>query len=101
VLSSGLRNAFMVSTSLLPISAVVPTRNRAVVFRRTLESLAKQTFQPLEIICIDASDDLATKELFSSAPKGLGSKIIWLRAKETGAASQRNEGVAAATQPVL
>ncbi len=39
--------------SLLPVSAVVATRNRAAMLRRTLDSLAKQSAQPAEIIMVD------------------------------------------------
>ena len=52
----------------LPISAVVPTRNRAAFLRRTLESLAHQSAQPAEIILVDASEGDATAALAASPP---------------------------------
>ena len=44
------------STGLLPMTMIVPTRNRATAFRRTLESLAAQSPQPAELIIVDATD---------------------------------------------
>jgi len=40
-------------TELLPISALVPTRDRAAVFCRSLDSLAQQSVQPVEMIVVD------------------------------------------------
>ena len=48
-------------TKLLPISAIIPTRDRATVFRRTLESLAQQSVQPVEMIVVDGSDGEETR----------------------------------------
>ncbi len=87
--------------TLLPISAVVPTRNRAVVFGRTLTSLAALEAQPTEVVVIDSSDDQATAELCDRPPDGLCARLNYLRAEKTGAAPQRNQGVAAATQPAI
>ena len=89
------------SSELIPVSAVVPTRNRAASFRRMLESLAQQSSQALEIICIDASDDSATKEVVDAVFGGLQSHLVWKKAAVIGAATQRNQGVGAATQPFV
>jgi glycosyltransferase involved in cell wall biosynthesis len=48
-------------TELLPISALIPTRDRATVFCRTLESLAQQSVQPLEMIVVDGSEGEDTR----------------------------------------
>ena len=48
-------------SELLPISAIIPTRDRATVFRRTLESLAQQSVQPVEMIVVDGSDGDETR----------------------------------------
>lgn len=53
-------------TELLPISAIVPTRDRAAVFRRTLESLAQQSVQPVEMIVVDGSDGEETRSRYKS-----------------------------------
>jgi glycosyltransferase involved in cell wall biosynthesis len=48
-------------TELLPISAIVPTRDRATVFRRTSENLAQQSVQPVEMIVVDGSEGKETR----------------------------------------
>jgi glycosyltransferase involved in cell wall biosynthesis len=86
----------------ISVSAIIPTRNRPVILRRTLESLASQAAQPEEIILIDGSDDDSTYQLCGVQPvAGLGSEVRWVRASVLGAAAQRNQGVALATQSVI
>ncbi len=85
-------------------SGVIPTINRADVLSRTLASLQKQDWQPEELIIIDASQDASTRELIQSrAPDFLarGCRLSWQRATLAGAASQRNQGVAAASKPFI
>jgi GT2 family glycosyltransferase len=86
---------------LLPISAIVPTRNRSVVLGRMLESLAVQSAQPVEMVVVDASDGDETEKLTRDAPSGLKTRIIYQRAKETGAAAQRKQAITAATQDAI
>jgi glycosyltransferase involved in cell wall biosynthesis len=87
--------------NLVPISTVVATQNRATLFKRTLESLAGQSAQPLEIIVIDASNDSATKQLCQSMIPDLQSQIKWVAADVSGAAPQRNQGAAMAAKPFI
>jgi len=87
--------------STLPFSAIIPTRNRTTVLRRTFESLAQQSAQPIEITIVDASDGTETEELCREPVPGLVARIRWLRAIERGAAVQRNEGVAFAAEGVV
>lgn len=88
---------------LIPASAVVPTRHRAQVLARTLNSMLAQQTLPSELIVVDASEDGETrKEVEAFSVKiGAGCRVRWLRADAAGAAVQRNQGVAAATQPVI
>ncbi|WP_413171247.1 glycosyltransferase family 2 protein [Anabaena azotica] len=85
----------------LPISALVPTRNRSEPLRRTLESLAQQSAQPVEIIVVDASDDDSTKEICTSFIPELITKIHYYRAIKVGAATQRNQAMVYATQNTI
>ncbi len=90
------------SPELLPIAAIIPTRNRAAVLRRTLQSLAIQSAQPTEVVIVDASDDRSTRRLCVASPiPGLCSAILWRHASSAGAATQRNQGVASCSQPVI
>ncbi len=81
---------------------VIPTRDRAMVLRRTLESLAAQSAQPAELTIVDASEDSSTRSLCQdeSIP-GLCSAVSWHPARVGGAASQRNQGVCACSLPVI
>jgi glycosyltransferase involved in cell wall biosynthesis len=85
------------------ISAIVPTRERAAVLQRTLRSLAAQGVLPSELIVVDGSAGDDTKAVVDQwgADVAPAAKVIWLRATTLGAAAQRNQGVAIATQPYI
>jgi GT2 family glycosyltransferase len=80
----------------IPISAIIPTYKRFEALKRTLQSISQQNSQPSEIIIIDASEDDSTYALCKSGIEGLLSTIIWQKATEKGAATQRNQGVSVA-----
>ncbi len=86
---------------LLPVSAVIATRHRAGPLGRTLASLAAQGAVPGELFIVDASTDDATAALYRELPGPLMDALRYQRASVPGAASQRNEGVARATQPFV
>lgn len=87
---------------LLPLSAIVPTRNRAASFEKMLRSLARQPAQPSEMIVIDASLDDATRSICQSKSiEGLATRVQYVTADETGAASQRNQGIKLSTQEAI
>jgi glycosyltransferase involved in cell wall biosynthesis len=76
-----------------PISAVIPTANRADVLRATLISLSNQNVQPAEIIVIDASDNDDTEKVCAAQFAKLESNITYFKAVKKGAATQRNQGM--------
>jgi len=87
---------------LLPVAMVIPTRDRAAVLRRTLESLALQSAQPAELAIVDASRDRSTRSLcLEGSIPSLRSAVSWSCAELVGAASQRNQGVRLSSQPVI
>lgn len=88
-------------SNLLPISAIVPTKNRTLPLSRMLNSLAQQSAQPLEIIIVDGSTTLATQILCQTNIDNLASKIIYQQAIEIGAATQRNQAIASASQHTI
>ncbi len=88
-------------TQILPISAIVPTRNRHLPLARTLRSLAQQSVQPLEMIVVDGSQDDRTQSLLQIEIPGLQTQIKYYQATELGAATQRNQAMAHASQPVI
>jgi GT2 family glycosyltransferase len=63
--------------------------------------LAQQSVQPVEMVVIDASTNLDTQNLCQSHIAGLLTKIIYHRATETGAATQRNQAMTYATQDII
>ncbi|MEL7420932.1 MAG: glycosyltransferase [Cyanobacteria bacterium J06555_3] len=83
---------------LLPISAVVATRDRPIPLKTMLESLAKQSVQPQEMIVIDGSDDEQTQQLCAGKITGLATEIHYYRATEVGAATQRCQAMKYITQ---
>ncbi len=87
----------------LPMSAVVPTKDRSEVLRRTLASLERQRVFPAELIVVDASAGPETRELLREfGNRALGNCMVrWINATTCGAAVQRNQGVEASTQPVV
>lgn len=89
------------TAQLLPISAVVATRNRPHALRRTLASLAEQSAQPAEMIVVDASTGDETQQVCAVPPAGLTSELRWVRAELAGAAAQRNQGVDLARHDVI
>ncbi|ELS02158.1 putative glycosyltransferase [Xenococcus sp. PCC 7305] len=83
---------------LIDVSAIIPTKNRVLPLTRMLISLAQQSVQPLEMIVVDASINDETKQLCQSQIINLDTNIIYHRATETGAATQRNQAMKYATQ---
>ncbi len=90
-------------TTDLGASAVVPTRNRPEALGRTLDSLLKQDVLPAELIVVDGSENDSTRRVVESfGERAAGACVVkYMRAETLGAAVQRNQGVAVATQPVI
>lgn len=86
--------------AVIPVSAVIPTRHRAVVLARLLDDIQSQDALPAEILVCDASEDDATQKLVKDTARGLtGTRLQWLKAGQPGAAAQRNQAIAAASEP--
>lgn len=89
---------------IIPFSAVIPTRSRATVLDRVLGGVLAQSAMPAEIIVIDASPDDDTRKVvaeFAARADPLGCRTTWQSAHVAGAAVQRNQGVALATQQTI
>lgn len=80
-------------------SVIIPTRNRPDALKRTLDSYLKQKIAAAEVLIIDASEANSTEKLVRQAPKEYA--LRYLKAQNVGAATQRNQGIEAATQPFL
>ncbi|MEQ8972138.1 MAG: glycosyltransferase [Coleofasciculus sp. C1-SOL-03] len=91
----------MSKPQLLPISALIPTRNRSLPLSKMLNSLAEQSAQPIEIIVVDGSLDNDTQKLCQANIPGLATQIIYHKATEIGAAAQRNQAMSYASQNTI
>ena len=85
----------------LPITAIIPTRNRPVSLARTLLSLSQQSAQPIELIVVDGSTDDQTQRVCHQPPVELATQIHYYRASAIGAATQRNQAFEYASQPYI
>jgi glycosyltransferase involved in cell wall biosynthesis len=87
----------------LPVTAIVPTRNRAIPLRQTLLSLVEQQEVPAQLIVIDASDNGESRSVLDAFRETIGSHcaIDWQPAEVRGAAAQRNQAMARVHQPVV
>ena len=87
----------------LPISLVIATCGRPAVLGRMLESVKEQDARPAEIMIVDVSDDGETRRVIEDLAGDFepGCRLCWLRAGARGAAVQRNQGVAEASQAVI
>ena len=61
------------------VSVVIPTRNRSKELKRLLLSILKQTILPKEIIVVDDSDNLMTKQLIHNFSKFFVRKKVRIR----------------------
>jgi glycosyltransferase involved in cell wall biosynthesis len=89
--------------TIVPLSAILPTRNRATILARFFDSLEQQDTMPAEMVICDASSDDASWHICKEREARWGSRVQWIieRAHRTGLAPQRNQAVAAATQPFV
>ncbi|HEY0974505.1 MAG TPA: glycosyltransferase family 2 protein [Solimonas sp.] len=78
------------------ISVVLPTRNRARLLRRAVDSVLGQTFRDLELIVVnDASTDDTAAVLAELQAQDARIRVLH-REKNSGAAAARNAGIAMA-----
>jgi GT2 family glycosyltransferase len=86
--------------TVVPISAVVATRDRAASLGKTFESLLLQDVLPREVIVVDSSANEASKNFVSEFENRISpeASVRWIRAEVAGAAPQRNQGVALSSQ---
>jgi glycosyltransferase involved in cell wall biosynthesis len=85
----------------LPVSGLIPTRNRRAPLERVFRSIAEQSAQPVEIVVVDASTSEETAELCAMKIPGLESRIVYHRAHVAGAVEQRNQAMSYVTQDAV
>ncbi len=85
--------------TIIPASVIIPTLDRRERLNQTIASLLAQNVRPAEIIIVDASAPTTNTQDLPTPAEGI--RLRCLGATTRGAAAQRNEGVAAATQPFI
>jgi glycosyltransferase involved in cell wall biosynthesis len=75
------------------VSVVIPTRNRAHLLARTVDSVLRQTTQELEVIVVDdGSSDNSGAVAAATDPR----VVVLRNAQSAGVSAARNRGIAAA-----
>jgi glycosyltransferase involved in cell wall biosynthesis len=84
-----------------PCSIIIPTHNRANLLRECLDSVAAQTYRPLEIIVADDGSTDDTESVVTSFRNQIRRlpdlAVVHLRLPHGGAPTARNAGLASAT----
>lgn len=88
---------------IIPLSVVIPTRDRPSPLRRALQSLLASTLVPEEFVIVDASstDETAATARAVFAEHRDGARLLMGKALTTGAAAQRNQAMALATKDII
>jgi glycosyltransferase involved in cell wall biosynthesis len=86
---------------MIPVSAVIATVERTHVLKRTLLSILAQTVKPAELIIIDASEGDHEEEIASCLAMHPAVSLIYKKAKQKGAATQRVEGITLSAHDVI
>lgn len=71
------------------VSAVIPTYNRAYIVGRAIESVLRQTYQPVEVVVVDDGSTDDTRQLVES----FGEPVRYLYKPNGGVTAARNFGL--------
>jgi len=86
---------------ILPVSAIIPTKDREEVLMRTLQSLLAQSHGPEEVIIVDASFSNESAARLNSLPWPAGMQVHYVPAEIKGAALQRMQGIKLSTSEFI
>ena len=84
----------------MEISIIIPVYNRAVVVKDTLDSVAAQSYRPLQVVLVDndsTDDTLQVLETFKKEHPGEGFNVVITCESHHTAGAARNRGFEAAT----
>lgn len=82
------------------ISVIVPVYNVATYLRRCLDSLLRQTFRALEVICVDDGSSDASAEILSEYA-ARDARVRVITRKNGGLSAARNTGLEAVSAPYV
>jgi glycosyltransferase involved in cell wall biosynthesis len=77
----------------MDVSVVIPTYERPVLLKQTIDSVLRQTVTPREIIVVDNGASGDTKAMVDA---NYGSAVVYLRERRPGVQMARNAGIARA-----
>jgi len=84
----------MYSISMRILSVIIPTNNRPNYLHKCLKSILRQTTLPMEVIVIDTSSGIESKEIFEKLFKNRRSvKAYYIKKSDVGSSTARNEGI--------
>lgn len=84
-----------------PVSVIIPTFNRALLLKRAIDSVVRQTVQCSELIIIDDGSTDNTKEILNNLSISARKCLRVYRQTNTGPAAARNLGVCKAAFPFV
>lgn len=90
--------------TILPISIVIPTLNRPKTLSDTLQSYLQADYLPQQIVVVDQSRSMETKDACSHAtpPQAIGgSTITYIHLDKPSSTTSRNVGIDACTQEYI
>lgn len=92
----------MMKDTVAPVSVVIPCYRCSATIGRAIESIAKQTQKPAEIILVDDASEDGTLSTLQEIARSYPDWLTVLQLKQNqGAASARNAGWAVASQPYI
>ncbi len=74
-------------------TVVIPTRSRPDPLAACLDSLARQSCPPTEVIVADSSPDAAVRKVVNARAGSGGFRLRYHRCRRCGASAQRNEAI--------
>jgi glycosyltransferase involved in cell wall biosynthesis len=86
------------------LTIVIPVKNRAEIFERTLRSVAAQKLRPLKVVIVDNGSTDSTAETarkWCDAVAATGIDALLLGEDSPGVCAARNRGLAAVTTPYV
>lgn len=93
----GSTNRIQDTVSLATVAAVIVTRNRIPLLRRTLDSVKKSQYKVSEIIVSDDSSNLETKAMLQAEYP----EVVWIEGPRRGISANRNRGMGRATSDYI
>jgi len=81
------------------VSIIIPTHNRAILLQEALNSVAAQTYRPVECIIVDDGSTDNTKEVVENfiTQNNEQFRVQYIHQQNSGAQTARNTGTAAAS----